>query len=262
MAGRIKCTWVAKTPWVPQPDITATPPWLTPSFMITVTKVTVDAYPRIHHPKAATMPAANGHAATANGHAVKTSGVKSRAALKRLKAKAKKAAGSSAPTPTLTEPESDAESVSSVMTVESFLDAAEPTPESSEFSEFQKVFQHFTETGEDGLIKVEDGPNKGHVYYSDDEDEDEEGQAARKTGTEGMTRRERRRAAKLSVAELKQLVDRPEVVEWFDCDARDPRLLVTLKTVPIPSHWNAKRDYLSGRRGMEKTPYRLPREFQ
>lgn len=35
---------------------------------------------------------------------------------------------------------------------------------------------------------------------------------------------------KLTVSELKQLVDRPEVVEWFDCDARDPRLLVSLKS--------------------------------
>lgn len=34
---------------------------------------------------------------------------------------------------------------------------------------------------------------------------------------------------KLSVAELKQLVSKPEVVEWVDCDARDPRLLVSLK---------------------------------
>jgi len=35
---------------------------------------------------------------------------------------------------------------------------------------------------------------------------------------------------KLTVSELKQLVERPEVVEWFDCDARDPRLLVSLKS--------------------------------
>jgi len=67
---------------------------------------------------------------------------------------------------------------------------------------------------------------------------------------------------KLTVAELKQLVDRPEVVEWFDADARDPRLLVSLKsyrnTVPVPSHWNAKRDYLAGKRGIEKAPYLLP----
>lgn len=37
-------------------------------------------------------------------------------------------------------------------------------------------------------------------------------------------------AQKLSVAELKTLVNKPEVVEWFDTDARDPRLLVGLKS--------------------------------
>lgn len=99
------------------------------------------------------------------------------------------------------------------------------------------------------------------MYYSDDEDEDEEAEAERKQRAmkeSGMTRRERRKAAvrclylilafaksfleskriirgklmqqKLSVAELKQLVERPEVVEWFDTDARDPRLLVTVKS--------------------------------
>lgn len=91
-------------------------------------------------------------------------------------------------------------------------------------------------------------PAKGQVYYSDDEDEDEEQAERRKKAADesGMTRREKRKAAvssplhlsrehkltcqKLSVAELKQLVERPEVVEWFDCDARDPRLLVTLKS--------------------------------
>lgn len=29
-------------------------------------------------------------------------------------------------------------------------------------------------------------------------------------------------------------------------------------TVPVPSHWNAKRDYLAGKRGIEKPPYLLP----
>ena len=86
------------------------------------------------------------------------------------------------------------------------------------------------------------------------------------------------------MAELKQLVSKPEVVEWVDCDARDPRLLVSLKayrkcvrslivaaqnaslivstifnsTVPVPVHWSAKREYLSGKRGIEKPPFQLP----
>lgn len=55
---------------------------------------------------------------------------------------------------------------------------------------------------------------------------------------------------------------RPEVVEWVDVSAPDPRLLVALKSyrnvVPIPQHWSAKRDYLSAKRGLEKPPFQLP----
>jgi len=67
---------------------------------------------------------------------------------------------------------------------------------------------------------------------------------------------------RLTVAELKQLVKKPEVVEWTDVTAADPRLLLHLKsyrnTVPIPTHWSAKRDYLQGKRGIEKPPFQLP----
>jgi splicing factor 3B subunit 2 len=34
--------------------------------------------------------------------------------------------------------------------------------------------------------------------------------------------------------------------------------LLTDSTVPVPAHWNAKRDYLAGKRGIEKPPYLLP----
>lgn len=47
------------------------------------------------------------------------------------------------------------------------------------------------------------------------------------------------------MAELKQLVARPDVVEMYDVTARDPRLLVQLKahrnTVQVPRHWCYKR---------------------
>ena len=50
-----------------------------------------------------------------------------------------------------------------------------------------------------------------------------------------------------SVAELKQLVEKPEVVEAWDVTAQDPRLLVHLKgtrnTVSVPRHWSNKRKY-------------------
>ena len=77
-----------------------------------------------------------------------------------------------------------------------------------------------------------------------------------------LSKKKARKANRLTVAELKQLVARPEVVDWYDPSAADPRLLIALKsyrnTVPIPQHWSQKRDYLQGKRGIEKPPFQLP----
>ncbi|KAI9221166.1 hypothetical protein BC828DRAFT_405173 [Blastocladiella britannica] len=77
-----------------------------------------------------------------------------------------------------------------------------------------------------------------------------------------LSNRKLKKAARLSVAELKQLVDKPEIVEWVDVTAPDPKLLVDLKgtrnTVPVPLHWSLKRKYLQNKRGLEKEPFRLP----
>lgn len=32
-------------------------------------------------------------------------------------------------------------------------------------------------------------------------------------------------------------------------------------TVPVPVHWSQKREYLQGKRGIEKPPFQLPRKF-
>lgn len=71
-----------------------------------------------------------------------------------------------------------------------------------------------------------------------------------------------KKLTRLSVAELKQLVNRPDVVEMHDVTARDPKLLVQLKahrnSVQVPRHWCFKRKYLQGKRGIEKPPFDLP----
>ena len=67
---------------------------------------------------------------------------------------------------------------------------------------------------------------KGHVYYSDDEglsEEDEEAAAAT------LSKRKQKKLNRLSVAELKRLVSRPDVVDWVDVSSQDPRLLVYMK---------------------------------
>jgi splicing factor 3B subunit 2 len=81
-------------------------------------------------------------------------------------------------------------------------------------------------------------------------------------GAKALSRKARKKASRLSVAELKQLVASAEVVEAHDVTSADPRLLVYLKayrnTVPVPRHWCHKRKYLQGKRGIEKQPFQLP----
>lgn len=66
----------------------------------------------------------------------------------------------------------------------------------------------------------------------------------------------------MTLAEMKLMSARPDVVEVWDVTAPDPALLVHLKsrrnTVPVPRHWCQKRKYLQGKRGIEKPPFQLP----
>ncbi|KAI9017838.1 hypothetical protein BC832DRAFT_523671, partial [Gaertneriomyces semiglobifer] len=81
-------------------------------------------------------------------------------------------------------------------------------------------------------------------------------------GVKKVSRKQMRKLNRLTVAELKQLVKKPDVVDWVDVTASDPKLLVHLKsyrnTVPVPVHWSQKRKYLQGKRGIEKPPFELP----
>lgn len=94
------------------------------------------------------------------------------------------------------------------------------------------------------------------------EEEDEEFEDDRRDDKEKLSKRKLKKLTRLSVAELKQLVHRPDVVEMHDVTARDPKLLVQLKahrnTVQVPRHWCFKRKYLQGKRGIEKPPFDLP----
>ncbi|KAL2809504.1 hypothetical protein BJX63DRAFT_435074 [Aspergillus granulosus] len=103
---------------------------------------------------------------------------------------------------------------------------------------------------------------KPEVYFDDDADiPEEEGD-----GIPTLSKRKRKELNKLSVAELKAMVRKPELVEWTDTSAPDPRLLVHIKAhrnvVPVPSHWSLKREYLSSKRGIEKPPFSLPKFIQ
>ncbi|XP_026674614.1 splicing factor 3B subunit 2 isoform X3 [Ceratina calcarata] len=98
--------------------------------------------------------------------------------------------------------------------------------------------------------------------FDDDANQQQQQQGTGENGAPRLSKRKLKRLTRLSVAELKQLVGRPDVVEMHDVTARDPKLLVQLKahrnTVPVPRHWCFKRKYLQGKRGIEKPPFDLP----
>ncbi|TDG49432.1 hypothetical protein AWZ03_004115 [Drosophila navojoa] len=110
----------------------------------------------------------------------------------------------------------------------------------------------------EALAKAKKSSNKMHDDDDDDADDDEDN----KEDKEKLSKRKLKKLTRLSVAELKQLVSRPDVVEMHDVTARDPKLLVQLKayrnTVQVPRHWCFKRKYLQGKRGIEKPPFDLP----
>lgn len=103
---------------------------------------------------------------------------------------------------------------------------------------------------------------KGFLEEKKDSDDDDDDDEDRKQEALKLSKKKLRRINRLTVAELKQLVARPDVVEMHDVTAQDPKLLVHLKaarnSVPVPRHWCFKRKYLQGKRGIEKPPFELP----
>ncbi|OAQ83975.1 splicing factor 3b [Purpureocillium lilacinum] len=126
---------------------------------------------------------------------------------------------------------------------------------------YRDIFSKFGASVDgDSIAKEANAGNQGDVFFDDDDDipdEDEEN-----TGRTRLSKKKRKQLRTLSVAELKSMVSHPEVVEWHDVSSLDPRLLVQIKAqrniVPVPTHWSLKREYLSSKRGIEKSAFRLP----
>jgi splicing factor 3B subunit 2 len=131
------------------------------------------------------------------------------------------------------------------------------------FAAFSDVFARFqTLSEEKGGASSNDVDGKGEVIYSDDDQMSESEEEGVKNKI--LSKRKQRQLRRLTVAELKQIVKKPELVEWEDVTATDPQLLIQLKstrnTIPIPPHWSLKRDYLQNKKGIEKPPFQLPCE--
>ena len=142
------------------------------------------------------------------------------------------------------------------------LDINEDDPN---YAMFKDILGRFTASAEEEEAEKEaNAGEKGEVFFGDDDDIPDEDEEADKEVK--LSKKKRKERDKLSVAELKALVQKPELVDWTDTSASDPRLLVHIKSyrnvVPVPSHWSLKREYLSSKRGVEKAPFSLPKFIQ
>lgn len=140
----------------------------------------------------------------------------------------------------------------------------EYVPETLDFEddEFQRVAERFNPrprgpTEEEQQVVLEQ-QNMDALREALERAEVEEGTAAEPR----LSKKKLKKMCRMSLAALKRIARKPEVVEWEDVTAKDPEFLVFLKcyrnTVPVPKHWARKRKYLAGKRGFVKPPFELP----
>ena len=140
--------------------------------------------------------------------------------------------------------------------------SAEITSDDPLFLQFSSIFTKFQ--GIDDAEEEEPEENqldpKGDVYYSSDSD------ISDSESSKPLSSRQLRKSTKVPLALLKSATNNPQLVDWYDVDAKDPYLLVALKSQPnavqVPEHWTAKREYLSQRKGLERHPFQLPKYIQ
>lgn len=126
------------------------------------------------------------------------------------------------------------------------------------YRQFAKIFENFKIIDEKTAKKNEEEEARKRELqrmielkkvpkFAEEEEEEEKKENADDSKPK-ISKRKLKQLSRLSVAELKQCVARPDVVEMHDVTARDPKLLVLLKatrnSVPVPRHWCAKRKYL------------------
>jgi len=142
--------------------------------------------------------------------------------------------------------------------------------EGMEDDSFQSVKDRFTPMEVEGKDEKDDDeddedkpkkrakPKTSLLDEAEDSDDDDDG--------EKQSKKKRKLMARMTVAELKTLVKRPDVVEVWDTTSIDPKLLVYLKayrnTCTVPRHWCSKRKYMAGKRGVEKPPFKLPENIE
>jgi len=138
---------------------------------------------------------------------------------------------------------------------ENRVEAGESAYEAAQDDDIAEMMRRFH--ARSTVISDDEGQKDYEIKENDKEASDDENDEAAV-----LSNRKLRLMSRPTVAELKNRVERADLVEAHDVSSRDPDFLLYLKavpnTVPIPRHWLMKRKYLQGKRGIEKPPFQLP----
>ena len=124
-------------------------------------------------------------------------------------------------------------------------------------SEMKQIYESFQKTIE---------KQESKVYYNENEQlenlNDSIENIPEKEEKKSLSKKHLKKLSRIKLSSLKQFSKYPEVVEAWDPTSPDPKLLIYFKclrnTVPVPSHWAQKNQYLQGRRGQVRDPFKLP----
>ena len=115
----------------------------------------------------------------------------------------------------------------------------------------QSVFDHFKYIKAEPKLKVD--------LIQDEEGFEEE---SKQNDNKPLSKKQQKQMSRIKLTELKEMTKFPEIVETWDTTAKDPKLLIFLKslrnTVPVPRHWAQKRKYLQSQRGVLRNQFKLP----
>ncbi|KAJ6738129.1 SPLICING FACTOR 3B [Salix koriyanagi] len=132
----------------------------------------------------------------------------------------------------------------------------EYVPEKAELEdgmdEFRSIFEKFNflqSAGSEENDKKDESVQNAEAKKKADSDSDSEDQENEQK-EKGVSNKKKKLQRRMKIANLKQICNRPDVVEVWDATSADPKLLVFLKsyrnTVPVPRHWCQKRKFLQG----------------
>jgi splicing factor 3B subunit 2 len=105
------------------------------------------------------------------------------------------------------------------------------------FQEFQTIFQKFLKPEELLNPKTEE---KEEIKEEEEKEFDPMDKYKENENLQ-LSKKKLKQMKQFSVAQLKSMVEKPDVVEVHDVTSKDPKFLIFLKsyrgTIPVPRHW-------------------------